>query len=128
MPEQEAPPAASNEEEAILQAVMTNLQGLREENVELAMSAIDPDSLIYDSTRSFSEQLFALYDLEYEVLELTVETISGTEASVHFIQVTRKVSGPDFRDNRVEGAHLLHKVDGSWLIYETRVDSVDYLN
>jgi hypothetical protein len=53
---------------------------------------------------------------------------TASEAAVHFVQITRKVSGPAFRDNRVEGEHLLHKKDGKWLVYDTRADKIDYLD
>ena len=120
--------AADEEEAAILDAVLMNLRGLEKEDLDLAMSAIDPDSQIYQSTKELTREFFKAYDIDYEISDLVVTSKTSSEASVHFVQVTRKVSGPAFRDNRVEGEHLLHKRDGRWLVYETRPDNIDYLN
>ena len=120
--------AASDEEAAILDAILTNLHGLEKEDLDLAMSSIDPDSEIYQSTKNLTREFFKTYDIDYELSDLVVTSKTSSEASVHFAQVTRKVSGPDFRDNRIEGEHLLHKKDGKWLVYQTRPDKIDYLD
>jgi hypothetical protein len=120
--------AADEEEAAILDAVLMNLRGLEKEDLDLAMMPIDPDSRIYDTTKNLTREFFKMYDIDYEISDLVVTSKTSSEASVHFVQVTRKVSGPDFRDNRIEGEHLLHKKDGKWLVYQTRPDKVDYLN
>jgi hypothetical protein len=128
-PSAEARAIAANEEEAaILDAVLMNLRGLEKEDLDLAMLAIDPDSQIYETTKNLTREFFKMYDIDYEISDLVVTSKTSSEASVHFVQVTRKVSGPDFRDNRIEGEHMLHKKDGKWLVYQTRPDNVDYLN
>jgi hypothetical protein len=128
-PSSEARAIAANEEEAlILDAILTNLHGLEKENLDLAMASIDPDSAIYQSTKNLTREFFKTYDIDYEISDLVVTSKTSSEAAVHFVQVTRKLSGPDFRDNRVEGEHLLHKKDGKWLVYQTRPDKIDYLN
>jgi hypothetical protein len=128
-PSSEARAIAANEEEAaILDAVLTNLRGLEKEDLDLAMASIDPDSDIYQSTKNLTREFFKTYDIDYDLSDLVVTSKTSSEASVHFVQVTRRVSGPAFRDNRVEGEHLLHKKDGKWLVYQTRPDKVDYLN
>jgi hypothetical protein len=123
-----SPPAAVDEDARILEAVRANVVALESEDLDGAMALIDPDSPLYDSTRGLTAQIFELYDLDYELLELSVSSRSDAEATVHFVQETHKLSGPDFRDNRVEGEHRLRKVDGDWLIYDTRADSIDYLD
>jgi hypothetical protein len=49
------------------------------------------------------------------------------EAKVRFSQVTRKISGPEFRDNRVSGVHVLRKLNGEWKLFDTERIKVDYL-
>ena len=120
--------AADDQEAAIIDAILTNLRGFEEEDLYLAMAALDPESPIYDSSKAVTRKLFEMYDLEYEVSDIVVTTKSETRAAVHYIQVTRRVSGPEFRDNRIEGEHLLRKRDGRWVIYDTRPDKIDYLN
>jgi hypothetical protein len=127
-PDTQARPPASDEEALILSIVLANVEALESEDIDGAMSTVDPESAAYASTRDFTASIFELYDLSYEMSELNVTSRSDTEASVHFVQVTRKLSGPDFRDNRVEGEHTLRKVGGVWLISDSRIDSIDYLD
>lgn len=49
------------------------------------------------------------------------------EAHVRFVQVTRKESGPEFRDNRIDGTHILRPSDGDWKIWTTETESVEPL-
>jgi hypothetical protein len=35
---------------------------------------------------------------------------------------------PALRDNKIGGVHILKKSDGTWKIYDTQIDSIDYLN
>jgi hypothetical protein len=120
--------AADDQEAAIIDAILINLHGFEQEDVDLAMAALDPDSPIYDSSEEITRKLFKMYDLEYELSDIVVTSKTETRATVHYVQVTRKVSGPEFRDNRIEGEHLLRKKDGKWLIYDSRPDKIDYLN
>ena len=120
--------SASAEDKAILDVVRENLRALKDEDLPAAMRTIDPDSDAYDSTEAFSQDIFDAYDLSYELKELKLVSKSDDEARVHFVQVTRKKKGPDFRDNEVEGEHVLRKVGGHWLIFETLVENIRYLN
>jgi uncharacterized membrane protein len=47
---------------------------------------------------------------------------------VKYVQITKKVSGPAFRDNKVTGIHILKKSDGKWKIYNTEIKDVKYLD
>lgn len=127
-PSDEARSLASNDDDAtVIDVLLTNLEGLNTKNLDLAMSALDPDSTGYKLTKELTRQLFDSYELDYDLQELEVISRSDSEATVHFVQVTRKVSGPAFRDSYIEGVHLLRKKGGKWLLYETRQDQVRYL-
>jgi xanthine dehydrogenase molybdenum-binding subunit len=47
---------------------------------------------------------------------------------VRVTQVTRKVSGPAFRDNRATLLHALRKSGGQWKFYNTVVLKIEYLD
>ena len=94
----------------------------------LKASTIDPDSPVYGSTKEAIEKLFELYDLRYTLKDARVESISGDEARVHFDQTTEKVSGPEFRNNHMEGTHVFKKHGGAWKIDSTQVSKLEYLD
>lgn len=104
------------------------MRALQEEDLEAAMKTIDPASEGYATTEAFAEELFATYDLRYELKELKVVSKSDREARVRFVQTTRKEKGPQFQNNEIQGEHVLHKVDGRWLIYDTVVANIRYLD
>lgn len=117
-----------DETEAIIAVLLQNARALEQEDYDAALAAIDPTSPLYEGTASLTRQIFEMYDLTYDLSGLEVISQSGSEAEVRFTQVTRKVSGPEFRDNVVEGVHVMRKSDGVWRVYNTRVDSIEYLN
>ena len=49
--------------------------------------------------------------------------MSESEATLHVIQTTEKVSGPDFRNNRLDVVHTLKKHNGLWKVYSTKVNN-----
>ena len=120
--------AAGSTDEEILAVVWENLRALRAEDLKAAMATLDPDSSVYATTEAFTRDIFQLYDLSYEVSDLRVVSKSGSEARVHFVQVTRRVRGPAFADNQIEGEHFLRLVEGRWFIYATKADSIRYLD
>ncbi len=50
------------------------------------------------------------------------------EVVVAFILTTRKIRGPSFRDNKIDGEMILKKEEGYWKIYDQDVHNVKYLN
>ena len=113
---------------AIIAPLRINIRGLQTENLNLAMSAIDPSSPIYRPTREFTIKAFAAYDLTYTMSNLKVLSVSANKARVAFRQVTRKVRGPAFQDNMLDGINLLRKTPRGWKLYSTKVTRIQYLN
>ena len=74
--------------------------------------------------------LFQNYDLQYEIEELQNINVQGTEASLEVVQVTRKVAGPEFRDNRMRISHTLVKEDGEWKMCSSTflIEDIEFLN
>ena len=71
--------------------------------------------------------MYASYDLDTRVSGVELLKTSGDEARVSFVLVTRKVRGPAFRDNRIEGVFILRKEGGAWKLYDQEIDEIEYL-
>lgn len=107
----------------VLAAVKKNIDAMNTENIEEYMSVIDTPN--YEEMKATVQSLFDAYDLKVEVSDLKVKKQTDTEAEVSCTQITKKVSGPEFKDNKTKAVHYLKKVDGNWKIYKTDVISVE---
>jgi hypothetical protein len=112
----------------IMAAVSDNLKAMEQEDVNATMATIDESSPGYQTTKDLIKIIFEQYDLKYELSDLKVIERKDNEAKVGFTQVTRKVSGPEFRDNKITGVHTLRLSKGKWKIYNSVVSTTDYLD
>ena len=115
------------EDEVLISVIEKNLQMSREENTEGFLETIHKEAPGYSTMKQGLEQMFNAYDFNYELKEADVLEKSRDEARIHFIQVTKKVSGPEFQDNEVEGIHTLKRSKGDWKILNTEVTNVRFL-
>lgn len=111
-----------------LAVVRAQADALNRKDLAAAIAPIDPESPIFEPTKEMASKGFQTYDLRYTLKDLTLESMNGDEARVRFVQVTEKVSGPAFRDNRVAGVHALRKRNGEWKIFNTQITKVEYLD
>ena len=118
----------THKEDPILDAVRAQVKALNKRDAAGAIAMMHPDAPGLDKTRVTTEQVTANFDLIYMIENLTVESATEDEAKVKFTQVTQRVSGPDFKNNRVVGIHTLRKSGGAWKIYYTQVLKIDYLD
>ena len=108
--------------------VYENIKAMENEDLDRAMATIDEESESYAQTKKLAQLLFEKYDLKYELDSVRVIGQTESEAKVECIQITRKVSGPTFRDNKIDIVHRLRNTDGIWRIYSSQVNKIDYLN
>ena len=120
-----APPSPS---EQVLAVVRAQVDALNRKDLPAVMAALDPQSAGFEQTRQMSAKIFQAYDLRYTLKEAAVESINGDEAKVRFVQTTEKISGPAFRNNRIEGVHTLKKRNGQWKIAGTEATKIEYLD
>lgn len=118
----------SKDEQAIKDVIYKNIEAGNNEDVDAYISTMDKDYRNYDRLEEMMNTIFRTYDLKYQVRDIKVIELKDNEAKVQFVQITKKVEGPTFRDNRIEGIHTLHKTDGQWKIYDTQITKMDYLN
>lgn len=116
------------EEEAVKQVLIDQVDFLQEENLEGALSTMHPESPQYSSSRAVMEQVFELYELEYEIEEIEVLEVTGNEAKIRAVQVTRRIEGPELADKRVVAVHTLRKTEGGWKLYESEHESSETLD
>lgn len=110
--------------EALLNA---NADLMNQEDFDGVMSTIHPQSPSYEMTEKLVKKIFEVYDLNYKIEVLKVLEQTDNEAKVEFIQITTKLKGPDFKNNKTTGVHTL-KMDGdSWKIFSTEVKDIEFL-
>lgn len=119
---------ANNPIEAIKAAVYENLRALQREDLEAYLATIDPGSPVFEVTKVLTEELFKTYDFKYDLNSLQVINTAGNEAKVRATQTTRKIAGPDYRDNRAVVIHTLRKTNGRWKLFRTDVEKIENLN
>ncbi|MBE0538085.1 MAG: hypothetical protein IH620_00105 [Ignavibacterium sp.] len=107
--------------------IEANAKYMNEENLEKVMGTIYKDSPAYQTSEMLIEKLFEVYDLNYKIINIKVLEDNGSEAKVEFTQVTTKIKGPEFKNNRSTGIHLLKKEGDSWKIYSTQMKDVQYI-
>jgi hypothetical protein len=108
--------------------IIENIRASNAESVNHYMATIHSKSPSYQSTKSMTQEAFSLFDLSYKVSGLKIITQTKNEVVVAFTLTTRKIRGPSFRDNRINGEMILREEDGKWKIYEQVVHDVKYLN
>jgi hypothetical protein len=111
--------------ESVIEA---NAKYMNEEKFDEAMNTIHKDSPAYPATESMLKQLFERYDLNYKVVSMKVTEENDLEAKIEFVQITSKLKGPEFKNNKATGVHTLKKDGDSWKIYSTEMTDVQFLN
>jgi len=111
----------------ITAVVYKNMEAAQNEDMEALKATMDPLGPKFQQIDESMKPLFYMYEFAYDLEEVKVVKKSATMAHVSFVQVTRKIKGPQFRDNRLIGMHILRKTDGKWRIFRTLIKKVEYL-
>lgn len=113
---------------AVEESIKSQISALNREDVAGYMSYIHPDSPDSLATRDKLSRSFLEYDLRTTLEKVEPVTLTDGEAKASFVQLTEKLSGPAFRNNRMTGTHILRKDGGVWKIFTTVQDKLDYLD
>ena len=116
------------EKAAIEQLIKSNAEFFQKEELDAYIGTLDPTSPEIENTRAMTVELFENYDLKLTIESTRILKMSDNKADVEVEQVTSKVSGPDFADNRTKIVHQLKKVDGAWKISSSKPIKIDYFN
>lgn len=107
--------------------VNANVDFMNQEDFDGVMSTFHPQSPSYEMTEKLVKKIFEVYDLNYKIEKLKVLEKNDNEAKVEFVQITTKLKGPDFKNNKTTGVHTLKMDDGSWKIFSTEVQDLEFL-
>lgn len=107
--------------------VNANADFMNQEDFDGVMSTIHPQSPSYDMTEKLVKKIFEVYDLNYKIEKLKVLEQNDNEAKIEFVQITTKLKGPDFKNNKTTGVHTLKMDGGSWKIFSTEVQDLEFL-
>ncbi len=121
-------PDRSKEEQEVKDVIHKNIEAGNNEDVAAYISTMDKDNRNYEQLENMMNTIFSTYDLNYQVKDLKVTELTEDVAKVNYVQIIKKIKGPNFRDKRVEGVYTLHKTDGAWKIYDTEITKMNYLN
>ena len=113
---------------AIEKLLKKNLKAYKEEDLTALMNSIHPDSPIRSYTEEFSRIAFSMYDVDYEYNNLEILELSESAATIKITQVTKKVSGSGFKDNRATSIQSLKKHNGEWKFFDLiAITDLEYL-
>ncbi len=116
------------EKGAIEALIKTNAESFEKENLDGYIATLDPESPELENTRAMMGELFKKYDLKIKIENVRILKVGEDKADVEVVQVTEKVTGGDFRNNRVDIIHHLKKINGAWKISGSDTIKIDYFD
>lgn len=116
-------------ENEIIEILESNIQALENEHVEDYMASVYvvEDQIIKEETKKMVIDIFATFDLAYEINDLEFLSISKQEVKIRVTQTTTLIKGENFRNNEAVLIHTLKRQKDQWKFSETEVESVNYL-
>jgi hypothetical protein len=117
------------DKQAAIECVRANLAAMEKGDPEAAATTIHPQSPAFAEARRQTEAILQFYRLKMELESASIGRVTPDGIEVNFVQVTRKIEGPEeFIDNRVEGTHLLRRDGAAWKIWSTRSNAARTLD
>ena len=117
-----------NAQAAIDELIKTNASFFQKEDVDGYIATLDPESPEIADTKVMMAELFKNYDLKLDIESVKILKIAEENADVEVVQVTKKLAGGDFRDNRVKIMHHIKKVNGAWKISASTTIRIEYFD
>lgn len=74
------------------------------------------------------EEIFELYDFDYELTDIEVLDANSENATVRMTYTTIKISGPEFANNTIVSDNYLVFEDGMYKIDDTEIVDISYLD
>ncbi|SFQ51673.1 Protein of unknown function [Psychrobacillus psychrotolerans] len=113
----------------VIEVLENNMQALESEHVDdyMATVYIDEDQTIYEETKKMVKDLFASFDLAYEMNDFEFLSISEQEVKVRVTQTTTLIKGENFHNNESVLTHTLKRQKEQWKFSGSEVESVNYL-
>lgn len=112
---------------AAKKVLQQNLVACRDENLRAMLGTLHPKSPAYEQTRQSMQNLFARYDLQYELLSCHYVGRDRDYVVVRATQKCTKKAGPAFHDNVLDVLHIFRKHGEDWKLWQTAILQVQYL-
>ena len=116
------------QEDAILDTVRKQIQALNQRDAETALTYVHPNAPGINQTRVLTKKMVQEFELLYMIQKLNLDSVTGDEAKVNYTEIIQRVSGGDYRSNRVTGVHTLRKDGDTWRLFTNKVLSTEYLD
>ncbi|MFP4441009.1 MAG: hypothetical protein ACLFVO_27555 [Chloroflexaceae bacterium] len=110
----------------MIAVIYRNIAAANAEDMDAYMATIHPESPFYNSTERTIYWMFQNYDLDYHLSAVDLESQSDQEVRIAFKLFTRKLRGPEFRNNEITGVFILQPYNGTWKIYDQNVLDIEY--
>lgn len=116
-----------NVQDEVLEVIYEHVAAHNAEDIDKYVATIHSAFGDQESLRDSIEQMYDTYDLETVIRDVEVLEASESVARVSFVLITRKVRGPVFLDNRVDGVFTLRREEGDWKLYDQEIVNFEYL-
>jgi hypothetical protein len=113
---------------ALKKVVEENLEATKREDMAAALATIHPKSRTRAMSQRALKEMFAAYQLNYELLSFSYVGRDGEYAVARAKQKTTKISGPAFRDNELDTIHVFKQDGGAWKFWTSANLDVNYLS
>lgn len=107
--------------------ILGNFKHTQQEDIKAVMGDMHTQSPSYLGTQKLLRQLFPTYDLNYTLVKYTFVAEDGEYAYAKIKQRTKKVSGPEFKNNELEALMIFKKENGRWKFWTQASLSVSYI-
>lgn len=113
--------------EEVVRLVEANLAGSEALDVNAVLETIHPESPGRAAVAQMAREL-AGYELQMKAADVEIAGTTGEYVLVRVLQHTKRVSGPAFMDNALDGIWALREHDGEWLYWSQMVLSITPLD
>ena len=129
--QQTAPPPENPAEEAkaISTVIYGQVSALNRRDIQGVLTALDPnDRQVQELTKQELLKNFQTSRVHITLEAAKLETLTADTATVRFTQLTRRVAGSAFRDNRVIGVYSMKKINGAWRILNMKPIDIQFMD
>ena len=112
---------------ALRKVYEANLRATQAENTAAILATVHPKSPSRALVSRALSQLFARYDLRYQMLSFTYVGRDEDYAVARVKQKTTKVAGPAFRDNVLDCLQIFRKDGDGWKLWTSANLEITYV-
>lgn len=109
------------------QVINNNVRASNAEDINWYMSTIHPDNPEYEQIKQLALDSFTSYNLYVQVYDMEIVKETRTEVQVAFTMEKQKIRGANFQDHRIEGIFILRPDEGTWKIYNQKIEKIENL-